>query len=93
MSDNPTQPNRQRASLWCRSQGVSLQTFHRWRLRPDGPPCLKIFGQWFIEADAMEQWIAERSRRPSDASPRAMSARRRFEIQAAMQEARKLMSA
>jgi hypothetical protein len=88
----PDTPNRVRASKWCRSLGVSLQTFHRWRLRPDGPPAYHIFGGWFVDPSEMEAWIANRSRRPSGTSPPPLSTSRRAQIQRAVEEARTLMS-
>jgi hypothetical protein len=88
-----TPPNRQRATTWCRNHAVSVQTFHRWRLRPDGPPAYRIFGIWYVDPRQMEDWISGRStHHPASAiAAPALSARRRAEIETAMTEARELM--
>lgn len=85
--------NRLRATEWCRKQGINIQTFHRWRMRPDGPPAYKVFGTWYVDLDEMEAWIIHRSGRPalSVPAPAPLSASRRREIEAADREARELM--
>lgn len=92
-------PNRRerRATAWCRDHGISLQTFHRWRLKPNGPPCRKLFGVWHVDDDEMDDWIASRSQRPT-AAPALTSAeahnrtpQRQREIRAAIAEAHALM--
>src|SRR4051812_11833438 len=74
-------PNLQRATKWCREHGISIQTFHRWRFRPEGPPAHKLFGLWYVDPNEMDEWITSRSNR-GPAAPQASpvtSARRRAE--------------
>src|SRR4051812_19999788 len=73
-------PNLQRATKWCREQGISIQTFHRWRWRAEGPPPHRLFGLWYVDPNEMSEWIASRSNPP--AAPQAnpvTTARRRAE--------------
>jgi hypothetical protein len=92
--DQPANRKTRLASVWCREHGVSLQTFHRWRLRQDGPPAYKLFGTWFVDDDQMAAWIESRSARPAPApSPvQQMTSARHAEVQRAIDEARELMA-
>jgi hypothetical protein len=86
--DQASPPTHQRATDWCRGRGISIQTFHRWRLRPDGPPALKIFGVWYVDPIEMARWIESRSQRPSSPPPAVpvLSAARRRDVQKAIDE-------
>ena len=72
-----------RATVWCRNHGISIQTFHRWRLREDGPPSYKLFGTWYVNPAEMEAWIKARSCRPSSSSPASTTPARRHREQLA----------
>jgi hypothetical protein len=89
--DPSSPPTHQRATDWCRGRGISIQTFHRWRLRQDGPPAQKIFGVWYVDPAEMDEWITSRSQRPapSPAVP-VMTAARRREVKAALRECERL---